>query len=270
MPNQINDIKEANDKIRELQKTVSSLEKNNDKLRISGELKNEFISLATHQIRSPLGAIRGYTSLLLDGDYGEIPEKLLEPLNIILKSTDSLNKTVNDFLDVSRIEQGMMRYYMKDFDMHDLVLEVVDEFRINIKNKGLELKLHITRGSCFVHDDKAKMKNVLVNLIDNSIKYTQSGFVEIGLKKNINNKVLFYVKDSGIGISEETMPLLFQKFSRAKEVGKSNILGTGLGLYVAKKMVEAQKGRIWVTSDGEGKGSQFYVELELVRNSIRN
>ena len=146
MPNQINDIKEANDKIRELQKTVSFLEKNNDKLRINGELKNEFISLATHQIRSPLGAIRGYTSLLLDGDYGEIPEKFIEPLNIILKSTDSLNKTVNDFLDVSRIEQGMMRYYMKDCDMHDLVLEVVDEFRINIKNKGLELHKGTQKG----------------------------------------------------------------------------------------------------------------------------
>jgi len=265
MPNQISDIKEANEKIKELQKTVSLLEKNNEKLQKSGELKNEFISLATHQLRSPLGAIRGYTSLILEGDYGEIPEKIIEPLNIILKSTDSLNKTVNDFLDVSRIEQGMMRYYMKDFDMHDLVLEVVNEFKPAIEAKGLELRLHITKGSCFVHDDKAKMKNVLVNLIDNSIKYTPNGWVEIILKKNANHKVLFAVRDSGLGISKETMPLLFRKFSRAKEVGKTNILGTGLGLYVARKMVEAQKGRIWVESGGEGKGSQFYVELELVQ-----
>ncbi|MEI7480570.1 MAG: HAMP domain-containing sensor histidine kinase, partial [bacterium] len=162
------------------------------------------------------------------------------------------------------IEQGQMRYFMKDFDLRDLTNEVVKELKGNIQKNGLELRCNIPHGYFLVHDDKAKLKQVLMNLVDNANKYTQTGYIEIGLSKTADNKVVFYVKDSGVGISKETMPLLFQKFSRAKDAGKVNILGTGLGLYVAKKMIEAQNGRIWAESDGEGKGSQFYVELDLI------
>ncbi len=235
-----------------------------EELRRINELKSEFVSLATHQIRGPLGAIRGYLSLITEGDYGVIPEEIYEPLSIILKSVDTLGKTVNDFLDVSRIDQGEMRYYKKDFDFADLTNEVVNEMRKQIKNSGLDLKINISTETLIVHGDKAKLKHVLLNLLDNANKYTKTGFIKINLHKK-DSKVLFSIEDSGVGIKPKTLPLLFQKFSRCNEASQTNILGTGLGLYIAKKMLEAQNGRIWAESDGENKGSQFYVELDLVK-----
>lgn len=252
-------------RFKELKNVISNLEESNHKLKKTNQLKDEFVSLATHQLRGPLGAIKGYISLILEGDYGEVPKGLTEPLNIIFKSTDSLSKTVNDFLDVSRIEQEQMRYYLKSFNLADLVNEVLKEMKNDIKSKGLELRLDIMAGPFLVHCDKAKLKQVLINLIDNSSKYTETGWIEIGLKKHNQDQVLFSIKDSGVGIKAETMPKLFQKFSRCVDAHEANILGTGLGLYVAKKMVEANSGHIWAESAGEGKGTQFYVTLPLIK-----
>jgi signal transduction histidine kinase len=240
------------------QKIIADLKKSN-------EQKDEFVSLATHQIRSPLGAIRGYISLIIEGDYGVVSEELHEPLNIILKSVDTLGKTVNDFLDISRIDQGEMRYYKKDFDLTQLANEVVNEMKKEIMDTGLDFKINISTDPLIVHGDKTKLKHVLLNLVDNASKYTKTGFIKINLHRKNNDKVVFSIKDSGVGIKAKTMPLLFQKFSRCADASQTNILGTGLGLYIAKKMLEAQNGRIWAESEGENKGSQFYVELDLVK-----
>ncbi|MEI8124025.1 MAG: HAMP domain-containing sensor histidine kinase, partial [bacterium] len=152
-----------------------------EELRKSNELKDEFVSMATHQIRSPLGAIKGYISLITEGDYGVVSEELHEPLNIILKSVDTLGKTVNDFLDISRIDQGEMRYYKKDFDLAHLATEVVNEMKNEILNNGLDLKFNISTELLTIHGDKAKIKHVLLNLVDNAIKYTKTGYIKINL-----------------------------------------------------------------------------------------
>ena len=256
---------ESREKMKALQDKIASMEKSNGTLKKINHLKNEFISLATHQIRGPLGAIKGYVSLLLEGDYGKVPNEFVEPLDIIFRSTDSLNKTVNDFLDISRIEQGEMKYHLKNFDIVKLVDEVVNEMRVSIIKNGLELKLNIIKGEYILHDDRVKLKQVLINLIDNANKYTKKGWIEIGLVKNKENTLLFSVKDNGIGIPKQTIPLLFKKFSRDKDAQTANILGTGLGLYVAKKLIEARNGKIWAESEGEGKGAQFYVEIDLLK-----
>ena len=256
---------ESKDKLKELQSKIAAIEAANGELKKINHLKNEFISLATHQIRGPLGAIKGYISLLLEGDYGQVPKEFIEPLDIIFRSTDSLSKTVSDFLDISRIEQGEMKYYLRDFNVVDLVKDVVNELKLNIKKKNLELRLNVPNEIYTIHEDKTKLKQVFINLIDNANKYTKTGWIEVGIQKNKENTVLFSVKDSGVGISKETMPLLFKKFSRAKDAHGANILGTGLGLYVAKKLIEAKEGHIWAESEGEGKGSQFYVELNLIK-----
>lgn len=231
--------------------------------------KTELLGLATHQLRRPLTNIQGLISMILEEDFGEVPESLKDPLSTVLHSTDSMNKTINDFLDFSRIEQGAMRYYRKDFDFSNLVEEVVNEMRLAIQDNNLELRLNISKEPLLINGDKAKLKHVLLNLIDNASKYTKQGWIEISVEKKGDNQVLFAVKDSGIGISSETISLLFQKFSRSVEASKQNSIGTGLGLYVARKMLESHNGRIWVESAGEGQGSQFYVELPLL-DSVLN
>lgn len=263
--------KKINNKIRiknrfkGLKETILSLEKSNDDLKKLSDLKDEFISLATHQIRGPLGAMKGYISLVLEGDYGPVPESLLDPIKIVFKSADSLSKTVNDFLDISRIEQGQMKLFFKDFNLVDLVHEAVSEMKNVIKSKGLDLRVKVQDKILMVHGDKTKLKQVIINLIDNSYKYTETGWMEICLERCGSDKILFSIKDSGVGIKKKTLPLLFQKFSRCSEANDVNILGTGLGLYIAKKMVEANHGKIWAESAGEGKGAEFYVELNLVK-----
>lgn len=241
------------------------LDKANEKLKELDQLKTEFVGLATHQIRGPLTAIKGYLSMMLEGDYGKIPKSIEDSLRVIFSSAESLSVVVSDFLNVSRIEQGQMKYNMEDCDVKELVIEVIKELKPNTESRGLELKADIPDEPFVVHIDKEKIKQVINNLIDNSSKYTKVGSINVSLQKTDNSKILLAIKDTGVGISKETLPHLFEKFSRAKDAFKTNILGTGLGLYVARKMMEAHKGRVWAESEGEGKGSQFYVEFEGVK-----
>ncbi len=247
-----------------LKDTNEKIELANEKLKELDLMKSEFVSLATHQIRGPLAAIKGYVSLMVEGDYGPVPKTFDEPLSTVFKSTDSLSRMVTDFLDVSRIDLGQMKYEFSEFDFRDLVNDVVKELKPNIDAKGLEFRIKISDQACIINADKNKLKQVLNNLIDNSSKYTKTGWLEVSVE-NKNKKILFAVKDSGVGISQKTLGQLFQRFSRAKNANETNILGTGLGLYIAKKMVEANSGKVWAESAGEGKGAQFYVEIPAVR-----
>ncbi len=255
--------------IAKLQASLEQAKLEIERLEASNKLKDEFVSIATHQIRGPLGAIKGYISLLLEGDYGEVPESIAEPLKIISESVKHLGMTVNDFLDASMVDQGSMRYYRKDFDFTKLIGEAVSEMKVNIENKGLDLKLNIPADMFWVHGDKAKLKHVLVNLIDNAVKYTEQGFVSISAEKVGAEKIVLRIKDSGVGIKPETMPLLFQKFSRCVDASQTNIMGTGLGLYIAKQMIEAQNGRVWAESAGQGQGSEFFIELPVVQDEVK-
>jgi signal transduction histidine kinase len=115
-----------------------------------------------------------------------------------------------------------------------------------------------------VHSDKTKLKHVLINLIDNAHKYTKSGWIEVGLESKPEGKIMLSVKDSGIGIKQEIIPDLFKKFGRTEDARKLDSRGTGLGLYIARKIVEARHGRIWAESKGKGEGTQFYVEMDSI------
>lgn len=246
----------------ELKSTNTSLATANTRLQELDQQKTEFISLATHQIRGPLGAIKGHASLALEGDYGEINSGAKKAFETIMHSAQSLVVVVNDYLDVSRIEQGRMKYDLTNFDLKDLAKDVVNEQLPGIANKSLTLDFNCDQTQTYkVCADIGKIKQVFGNLIDNSIKYTPKGHIRVTLEKK-EDKILFSIKDTGVGIKPEVLPNLFTKFSRAPDANKTNILGTGLGLYVAKKMIEAHNGRIWAESEGENKGSQFYIELQ--------
>lgn len=220
----------------------------------------EFLSIAAHQLRGPISSIRGYASMILDGDYGLVSDEQFQAIKLIFEAADSLNKTVNDFMDTSKMEQGQMRFYLKDFDLNDLVNNVAKELKSTIRPET-KFDVHTPATPTMIHADKAKIKHVISNLIDNANKYTESGFIKLSVEKHGAHLARILIKDSGIGISPKIIPTLFEKFTRAENATKVNSTGTGLGLYVVKKMIESHHGKVWVESAGEGKGSQFYIEL---------
>ena len=240
----------------------------NIRLKELDQLKSEFVSLATHQIRAPLSAIKGYLSEVFEGDFGPISKELEKPLQIVFQSTENLVHIVGDFLNISRIEQGKMKYELTPLDLKQVVEDTVKGLKPNLERSKLQLEMNIPNGTYGVYADAGKIREVVGNLIDNSMKYTPHGSIKISLTTNTEKqKVLFAISDTGIGIPAEVLPKLFQKFTRAKGANEVNIIGTGLGLYVAKLMIEGQGGRIWAESPGAGKGSTFYVELPVAHVS---
>jgi len=243
----------------------------NDRLLELDKQKTEFISFATHQLRAPLTAIKGYISLILEGDLGEISAKVKDATSRVYASATTMAVVIDDYLNVSRIELGSMRYNFEALDMKDLVNDVVAELKPNIEMSGLKFSVRaVGEGPWLVSADEDKLKQVISNLIDNSVKYTSQGSMSIALERVPNADgtipVRFSVTDTGIGIAPAVIPKLFQKFSRADNANKQNIHGTGLGLFIVREIVNAHHGRVWAESDGEGKGSRFYVELPVKAN----
>ncbi len=248
----------------QLQVIDHELVKKNDELKRISEEKTEFVSLASHQIRGPLTSIKGYSSLLLEGDMGELSKEAKNALQVMIRSCDTLSSVVNDYLDVSRIEQGKMRYEFSEVDVHALIVECVKELTPSIENHGLTCTVNISENWSRVRADPAKLKQVFMNLIDNAIKYTPKGEISVTLFQKETRKVRIEIKDTGLGISSDVMPKLFSKYIRAPDAHESNILGTGLGLYIARAIIEAHEGQVWAESAGVGKGSTFIIEMKAV------
>ena len=247
-----------------LEESNIKLENANDKLKGLDKLKTEFLSLASHQLRSPLTAIKGYSSMLLEGDYGKIDATTREAIDRIFESSQNLTKVVEDLLNVSKIEQGGMKYEVAPFNLCQMARDETKEFSIIAEKKGLKLDFDgVNEDLCMVNADKEKIRQVLINFIDNSIKYTKNGNIKVSVN-NIDGKVVFAIKDTGMGISPEIQESLFEKFARG-EGARMNTTGSGLGLYLAKEIAVASKGRVWAESEGMGKGSIFYLELNAIK-----
>lgn len=264
-------LKEIKIKDELAEKEVELTKKNSELARISAE-KTEFVSLASHQIRGPLTSIKGYSAMLLDGDFGKLPKQAQEAARIMMDSCNTLVRVVNDYLDITRIEQGRMKYEFTDVDVRALIETCVKELTPSIERAKLVCKVDLPKPTgdtssewWHIKADGPKLKQVVLNLIDNAVKYTPSGSIHIHLFETVDKKIRLEIRDTGVGIAPLTMPKLFAKFSRAENASETNILGTGLGLYVAKMMVEAFEGKIWAESEGEGKGSTFIVELKEKR-----
>ncbi len=252
-----------------LQHLTEKLEDANVKLQALDKLKSEFISLASHQLRSPLTVIKGYAATLTDGIAGDLTEKQTEVVRHIYVSAQGLANVVEDFLNVTKIEQGGMKYVFASTDMRTIVDDLASDMRITAEAKHLEFQTDINEGVFMVNADGTKMKQVFLNLIDNSIKYTKEGFVKVWLHKTQDehgkDMMKFGVSDSGVGVSEETKAKLFQKFGRG-EGAVMNGGGSGLGLYLAQEIVKAHGGEIIIDSEGLGKGATFSVTLPLISN----
>lgn len=238
---------------------AEQLRKLNEELDKANRVKSEFLSFASHQLKSPMAVIKGYASLMMDGTISNVPDQIKDFASKIKKSIDDLLILIEEFMDYRKIDENRMEFNFEEVEIVDFIKNIFDNYILLAKEKGLEFGFENRLDRGFVNIDKIRFAQVIQNLIDNALKYTKSGFVKICLEERDNN-IVFYVKDSGIGMSKELQTKLFGQFIRDPSIRKE-IQGTGLGLYIAKYIVEAHKGKIWAESEGENKGSQFYVEI---------
>lgn len=252
--------------IKEIDRATAKLKQANAELKDLDRAKSNFISIASHQLRTPLTVIKGYSSMMLEGAFGSLSTVLKSNVKKIYQSNERLIDLVDDLLNISRIEAGRLQFNFALGRLDELVRGVVDELRSTAAQKGLTLKFTKPKEVLpMVKMDKTKLRQVVINLIDNAIKYTEKGWVKVSLSCD-GSVVKFCVADSGIGIKDGTMPNLFKKFSRGEKTSIVYTEGSGLGLYVGKMMVEEHQGKIWAESEGEGKGSRFCFELPVKNN----
>jgi len=227
--------------------------------------KSEFISLASHQLRTPLTGIKWFVGLLLGGKAGEVSKDQKDFLQEIFASNERMIKLVSDLLDVSRIETGRkFDIELKLTDIAALIKSVINEQKSLIQKKKIVVNLSSEFSKQLkLSIDENKIQQVFQNLISNAIKYSKNkGSVEIGYERKKKDEAIFYVKDYGLGIPKEQQKKVFEKFFRADNVVTLYTDGTGLGLYIAKAIVEAHGGRIWFESS-ENKGTTFYFALPV-------
>lgn len=249
-----------------LQKLSEDLEKANEELKRTEQLKAEFFSFAAHQVKSPMAVIKGYATLIADGTLAGVPmEKITEIAKKIGVAANRTLAMVNNLLDMRKIEEGRMVYTFEKTDIVAPIRAIVNDLETLAKDKGLQLIIETPKEEVILNVDMQKFMQVIQNLVDNAIKYTDVGWVKVQVEVR-NGKVLFTVSDSGRGISKEFASQMFEQFSRDPALAQDT-KGTGLGLFIAKQIVEAHGGTIHAESEGEGSGSRFIVEIPLENGS---
>lgn len=249
-----------------LERMSKKLRKAYEDLKNLDKAKDEFISIASHQLRTPLTIIKGYISMILEGSYGKISDKIEKALINVFNSNERLIKLVNELLTVSKIEAGRIEMNLEKIDLASLILDLKKEFMIKAEEKKLYLRFKTPKSLPKILVDKMKIRQVILNIIDNAIRYTHKGGIEIRIKE-YNSKIRIIIQDTGEGLTREEKSVLFSSFSRGSAGTKFWTGGTGLGLYVAKNFIDLHKGKIWAESEGKSKGTAFYIELPRNKES---
>lgn len=232
----------------------------------------EFISTASHEMRTPVAAIEGYIALALNDRVSTIDGRARGYLEKAHASTQHLGRLFQDLLTSAKAEDGRLSSHPAVIEMGAFLEQVTEDLRFSAERKGLAMEFtvgsssvidagskNVIRPLYYTYADADRMREVITNIYDNAIKYTDEGKISIGLTGN-NEVVQLYVRDTGPGIPAEDVPHLFQKFYRVDNSATRTIGGTGLGLFICRKIVELYKGRIWVESK-LGTGSTFFINL---------
>lgn len=263
--------------VEKLQTTIQSLDQNskilvrrdielstaNDKLKSLDKAKSEFVSIAAHQLRTPLSAIKWAQQMLIDGELGPLTS---EQATIVRQSQESVTRManlVNDLLSADHLEYDKVQYVLVETDLVDVVTHIVRELIPMAEERSIALNFAPESKTAFIIGDASRLKEAFLNVINNAIKYTpMRGVVTVSLAV-ANNVVLLQVKDSGIGIPRTDRDRLFEKFVRMDNAKKVDANGSGLGLFIVKKIIDAHHGKIWFESE-EGSGTEFFIEFPLI------
>lgn len=265
--NMMDDAEELN---RELVQAQERLNENLKVLKETDIKKNEFMSIAAHELKTPMTSIHGFSQLLQNKDVSKDPKKRGKYLQIMDRETTRLAKLVNDILDLSRIDLNAVTFDISDVDLYGVVDTVKTELAVQMKQKGLESEYDIERGMPKIRTDRERLTQVLMNLINNAIKYTPKGKISITISRE-GSHIHFIVKDTGIGISKANQSKIFSRFYQVDSSYTRSAGGVGLGLSLCKEFVELLGGKIWFTSE-LNKGSEFHFNLPIrgiSKNSIR-
>lgn len=271
-PSAISELKELNEDLErrvgqrttELSLANHQLTQANAELQQLDQMKTAFVSQASHDLRTPLTAIKGSLDNLSIGIAGELTEKQQRILQRAIRSVDRLTDLINDILDLNRIESGRVVLEKRDFSLRESVASLVQENKPAADQKGIQLIFEKPDDSCFVHADPGKIERVIGELIGNAVKYTnENGSVSVCLTHN-RDYVTVAVHDNGVGLSPDACKKIWDRFYRVPETQHS-AKGSGLGLSIAKEVVEMHGGQIFVSSE-LGKGTTFAIQLQSVQS----
>ena len=254
----------ANQDITEQKSIETALVAAKEKAEENDRFKTAFLNNMSHEIRTPLNVILGYAGLINEGI--QDPKELKSLTEPIFRSSEQLQKIIEDILDISRIETGQMSISSQNVNINDLLKQVVDEQKLRAQKKNLSLIVSgkLRESAAVVLTDSSKLKQILINLVTNAIKYSIEGSVQVSVKKK-NQDILFIIQDTGIGIEEKYHEVIFERFHRLDSIEtqsyhSSTEGGTGLGLPISKGLVELLGGQIWLESIPE-KGTTFYFTI---------
>jgi PAS domain S-box-containing protein len=244
-----------------LKKYAEELATANEELKSLDQMKDRFLSNVSHELKTPLTSIKGYTELIYDESLGVLSEQQKEVERTVLRNANRLKRLVDSLLYISRVQSGNVQYLFEPVSVVEIVEMTLQDLKIQIEDKKLTVEKNIANNIPTINGDRDKLTDMLTNIVDNSIKFTPEGG---SLKFTIEEEDEFIhivLKDNGIGIPPDMIPMLFQRFyqidaSRTRKYG-----GTGLGLYICKEIVNAHKGKIWAESEGENKGTGMHIQL---------
>lgn len=259
----VQEVRELNANLEQrVSNATKELRTSNAQLHKLDEAKDEFISMASHQLRTPLTSIKGYVSMLLEGDLGELTDEQKHVLNEVAFSSERMVRLVGDFLNVSRLQTGRFVIDKHPVDLSVLIQREIDGLEQNAAAKGIKFTYKAPKGIPVINVDENKIQQVIMNFADNAIYYSKdNGKVTISLKK-VGASIEFTVKDNGIGVPEAEQANLFNKFFRAGNARKARPDGTGVGLFLAKKVITDHDGTL-IFESKEGKGSTFGFRLPI-------
>jgi two-component system sensor histidine kinase VicK len=231
-----------------------------EQLKIHDKMQKEFINITAHELRTPVQPILVLTEILRASAKDNEEHKLLDS---IVKGAKRLQKLSNNILDVTRIESNSLQLNKEQFNVNDVILDVITDMKRQIVNDKVKLFSYKPKEEVFVEADKERIIQVISNLLNNAIKFTEEGTISVSteVKGNSKREVFVTIKDTGQGIHPEIESRLFSKFA------SKSLQGTGLGLFIAKSIVEAHGGKIWGENNSDGKGATFTFNLP-VRQSI--